>query len=392
MNKVFILESLSAITKVDFFEVSSEGEFLSEKKTSNPICSNESLWKDLLKGCQAQKVPYIKRDENGVFWCSIACNDSYILCGPVSLYPMNVVETHRFYYSYLVHEENEKPVPFMNFSEYLLMIRHLCNVLLDIMFDDDILVSENHLSVFEFDGKEEGLILHDLHDDNIIHHHHTYQDERKIWQYLQNGDYEKVYHWNYQLINDMEVLSDDRNVHWYNMAIVAITICTRAAIEGGMPALQAYRLSGFYIQKLNVNDDVMQIQNVMNAALKDLTLKTAEWSKKQHYTSYVERCKDYIKNHYKEKIRMEVIADALGISRTYLSRIFKKETGISWQEYVIRFRVERAANMLRYSNESIAYISDYTGFPTQSYFGEKFKKYMGMTPFEYRKKYKPVDF
>ena len=62
------------------------------------------------------------------------------------------------------------------------------------------------------------------------------------------------------------------------------------------------------------------------------------------------------------------------------------------QEYIARFRVERAANLLKYSNESIAGIGDYVGFPSQSYFGNTFKKYMGMSPGQYREKYQNSSF
>ena len=62
------------------------------------------------------------------------------------------------------------------------------------------------------------------------------------------------------------------------------------------------------------------------------------------------------------------------------------------QDYIVQVRVERAANLLAYSEEPIAAIGDYVNFPTQSYFGKVFKKYKGMTPREYRNKQKPKEF
>lgn len=63
-----------------------------------------------------------------------------------------------------------------------------------------------------------------------------------------------------------------------------------------------------------------------------------------------------------------------------------------WKMPKIMFRVERAANLLVYSEESISYIAEYVRFPSQSYMGRVFKKYMGMTPQKYRDKYKPREF
>ena len=68
-------------------------------------------------------------------------------------------------------------------------------------------------------------------------------------------------------------------------------------------------------------------------------------------------------------------------------KLFKKEVGISFQQYVIRIRLEYAANLLSYSNESITVISEYVHFPSQSYFGRYFKDFYHITPKEYRDLY-----
>ena len=96
--------------------------------------------------------------------------------------------------------------------------------------------------------------------------------------------------------------------------------------------------------------------------------------------------------HYREKIYLEDIAENLGVSSTYLSRLFRKETGICLQDYITEFRVERAANLLIYSNESLPRIAEYVNFPSQSYFGKVFKKYKQMTPRKYRELHKPREF
>ena len=62
------------------------------------------------------------------------------------------------------------------------------------------------------------------------------------------------------------------------------------------------------------------------------------------------------------------------------------------QEYICKVRVERAANLLRYSDEEISAIALYVNFPSQSYFGKMFRKYMGMTPLEYRKRYGTAEY
>ena len=74
----------------------------------------------------------------------------------------------------------------------------------------------------------------------------------------------------------------------------------------------------------------------------------------------------------------------LKISESHLSRAIHHETGVTLQEYVVKVRIERASNLLRYSEESISTIGDYVGFPSQSYFGAVFRKFTGLTPRAFR--------
>ena len=84
------------------------------------------------------------------------------------------------------------------------------------------------------------------------------------------------------------------------------------------------------------------------------------------------------------EISLDDIADTLHISPTYLSHLFRKEVGMCLQDYVNKLRVERAANLLVYSDKSLYDIAVYVHFPNQSYFGKMFKRYMNMTPKAYR--------
>ena len=78
-------------------------------------------------------------------------------------------------------------------------------------------------------------------------------------------------------------------------------------------------------------------------------------------------------------------AEAAGISASYLSRLFKKETGILFVDYIQKERIEAACNMLTYSDYTAAQISEYLCFSTQSYFIKIFRKYTGTTPAKYKK-------
>jgi AraC-like DNA-binding protein len=81
------------------------------------------------------------------------------------------------------------------------------------------------------------------------------------------------------------------------------------------------------------------------------------------------------------------LAQELGVSKEYLSAIFKETTGICLSDYIMKNKVALARNMLIYSEYSISSIASYLGFSSQSHFGKVFKKYEHMTPKEYRNTY-----
>ena len=165
---------------------------------------------------------------------------------------------------------------------------------------------------------------------------------------------------------------------------MGIALAARAAIDGGVSPETAYRLSGYYIKKCDEAQDPAHMLHHRNRALEELTVRVAEKLNKPRTSGYVEQCRDYIRKHYREKIYLEDAAESIGISPTYLSHLFKKETGTCFQDFINEERVFRAANLLIYSDLSLPDIAHYVGFPNQSYMGKMFKKYKGMTPRTYR--------
>ena len=82
---------------------------------------------------------------------------------------------------------------------------------------------------------------------------------------------------------------------------------------------------------------------------------------------------------------MQGIADELGISKDYMSKLFKKHEGLPIIEYILNIKIEAACNMLKYSDLQVSDIALYLHFGSLSYFSRVFKKKMGMSPQQYRK-------
>ncbi len=104
------------------------------------------------------------------------------------------------------------------------------------------------------------------------------------------------------------------------------------------------------------------------------------------HASIIKRCTDYIDKNYYEHITLDTLARVVYLSQAYISRIFHKETGLSFNEYLNRARVEHSKALLIEKTMRIADISSAVGFEDQSYFTKVFKKYTGVTPGNYRER------
>lgn len=96
----------------------------------------------------------------------------------------------------------------------------------------------------------------------------------------------------------------------------------------------------------------------------------------------------YMKEHYREDLRLEVVADQFGFSPTYLSRIFRKYAEINYRTYLIDLRVKYAVRELTNTDHEIGDIAMGHGFPDSRAFAKAFRKRYGCLPSEYRQSLK----
>ncbi len=92
----------------------------------------------------------------------------------------------------------------------------------------------------------------------------------------------------------------------------------------------------------------------------------------------------YAESHAIERISLKDIAEEFHFSSSYLCRIFKKETGATLTDFLMRFRLDKAAEMLGSTERSIAFIAEQCGYKDYFYFSRLFKRTFGMTPTQYR--------
>lgn len=102
---------------------------------------------------------------------------------------------------------------------------------------------------------------------------------------------------------------------------------------------------------------------------------------------FVTTVQEYIQNNYMNEVKLAAIAEMLSVSQEHLSRVFKQETGIGFKDYLVRFRLQKAEDMLKHEpGRAVSEVAYACGFNDGNYFSYTFKKVYGISPTEVRRK------
>lgn len=361
----------------------------------NDVMFSAILWEDIpvyLPEGQTETDREAERDadaQQNLPWKAEEDSDTWawFLIGPAALHSMNVVGLHRYYRTYTNDVLTEKHPPVQSFTRFLSMVQVAAMTFGKRADEEDII---------RYSGLDAGIsarlavdqTLFSLRQEEEEAAHHTYAEEQVLLGHVREGHADEALHHSMLLDQELGRMSLNQLLQWKKLVTVAVTLVSRAAIDGGLSPAQAYRLSDYYLQKSDDCPDIPSLIACRNQAVRDFCENVARQKQQKKHSIYVLQCCEYIQRHYREKILLQEIAAQLSINPTYLSRLFSREMNIRLQDYIVRFRVERAANLLKYSDETIARIGDYVGFPSQSHFGCTFRKITGLTPRQYRERYR----
>ena len=124
---------------------------------------------------------------------------------------------------------------------------------------------------------------------------------------------------------------------------------------------------------------------VLTSQIESFPLNGTEESDEAHM---VLRIRNYLNEHFMEDITLDTAGEALGCSATYISHIFKKATGRTPIQYIIRRRIGHAQTLLISTDHSVTRIAALVGYDNTNYFSTIFSKIVGMSPARYREFYK----
>lgn len=231
-------------------------------------------------------------------------------------------------------------------------------------------------------------LLWEVEDDIDDMEHRKLTEEFLFYQAVTSGDVEAVARNCKQArFLDSEgvgVLSKNAVTNLKYHFVISTAMITRLCEQKGMEMEQAFRMSDFYIQKLDDIYTIEGVQSLHDEMVMDYTQKMRKISRNDTKSKHINASKEYIYSHIKERITIEDVAGELGVSVSYLSRLFKKETGETISSYIREQKIERAKNFLQYSDYTMIDIANRLSFSSQSHFIQQFRETVGMTPKKYR--------
>jgi two-component system response regulator YesN len=128
------------------------------------------------------------------------------------------------------------------------------------------------------------------------------------------------------------------------------------------------------------NNSVEVTEEVLNANMMNGYSKASK---------YVAKMIEYVQENYAEKISINDLVKQLGISSTYLNQKFKSETSYTFNDFLIRYRIQQAMNQLKSGEGKVYMIASDVGFKDYKYFTSIFKKYVNCTPSQFQDYFSP---
>jgi len=248
----------------------------------------------------------------------------------------------------------------------------------------------------------EKIAIHDLEFITSLEEHEdteeislTSDEHRGIWAAEQtllqmiregNPNYKEALGASSTLSNGVKFDSGDTLRNARNNLMVLLTLCSRAAVEGGLSPSVSYTMQDYYTQRVEDSGSIPDISILAETILEDYVQRVRQARTNDSISKSVQNCCNYIQANIGGNLSIRHLAVRAGYTEYYFSRKFKQEMKCSISEYVKQEKIRRAKLLLSSTNMSIIDISNELGFNSRSYFSDTFQKITGESPGEYRGK------
>lgn len=334
----------------------------------------------------------------GIFFFSLKLDgpsDTRLILGPTTTVPYTKTTLQPIYRDYVIPVSQQG-----NFNRFLSHIPYIAAdaVLIKLSFvnyclhgessllpkqylagiDDPVSYENSQLTTATFEKKEN------------YEHNQSYVLEEEMLNLIRSGNAEALRHISLNSANyHTGIVAATALRQIKNTAIISTTLCTRAAIEGGLDYDSAYQLSDYFIQTLELLTNIDSVEKLTNKMMYTFAEKVNQVKTPNTSDDRIQKALRYIQQNTNQHLTVGNVADYIGFSKSYFSSYFHKTLGFSVSAFILRCKLEEGRRLLLYTNKSISTISSYLCFSSQSHFQTSFKKQFGMTPREYRKQALP---
>lgn len=228
----------------------------------------------------------------------------------------------------------------------------------------------------------------DEYEKDLTNIRKIYKTERQILHYVSQGNKamanEIFAKETYERIEAINRFPDNpiRNVK--NIGVVLNTLLRKAAEHGGVDEYFIHTTSENFALRIENSLTIRELMNLMAVMVEDYSDLVNEYNTKV-YSELISNAITYIKLNFKREISLANIAIELYIHPTYLAKKFKQETGKTVSEYINEIRIKEAQFIIMVTEFKIEDIAYHVGYNDKKYFSKTFKKFVGISPSEYRK-------
>lgn len=210
--------------------------------------------------------------------------------------------------------------------------------------------------------------------------------EKRLLQYIRTGNRDKVIQLLPIIFTDIEVLGDYDYKMIKEYCVELMTSISRASIDGGTDA----DISLYILREFKKSIETYLTSEEMFSSLNDKIMELLDMiyiygDKNQN--NILMSVREYIEENYYKKITIDDIAEQVYVSKYYLCRLFKKNLNITINDYIVRIRIEKSIELMKKKELDINDIMQEVGFHSQSHFTKTFKKIIGITPGNYKKRF-----
>lgn len=277
-------------------------------------------------------------------------------------------------------------LPCLNIAKFADILCFIYNNLYEKnMSSEDLLIADNFNILNEKTLSDHFLSIENTQELVREKHQTDYENEKQLLSYVRQGNFDKLkkYLLSTHFKNDY-LIGDSQLRNQKNIAIVSITLVTRAAIEGGLDVTTAFNMSDLYIRQIEQLKNINDINNAMITCVLEFTERVGGTQLPDGVTPLIGECCRYVRRNLHTAITTKSIAHSLHVSTAYLSTLFSKEMHMTLNYYIHYLKIEEAKWLLTKTKRDIIDIALYLCYTSQSYFQKVFKKYTGLTPLVYR--------